>query len=129
MAGLKSWIGCPPSSGAATAAAALEALLQGVHQVDHLAGILGLFGGDHRLALLLARDQVAQGILVAILELGRIELGLLLLYDLAGDLEHGAVWLGHVAVEDLARIADLVIAAQRGEQDAGVARLERTDAL
>src|SRR5438045_107926 len=69
-------------------AAAPEALLQGLHEVDHLVLFLGLFGADQLLALLLASDEIAQRVLVAVLELRRVELGLLLLDDLLGDLQH-----------------------------------------
>jgi len=60
----------------------------------------------------------------AILELRRIETGLLLRDDLLGDLEHLAIGFGQVLTEHRAGVADLVVAAQGRQQDAAVARLE-----
>src|SRR6185312_15246619 len=78
---------------------ALEAAAQSIHEVHHLALGFFRFGGDQLLALLLARDQLTQRVLVAILELARIELGLPLRDDLLGNFEHARVGFGQPLVE------------------------------
>src|SRR6478672_4031813 len=113
----------------ARGAATLEAAAQRFHQIDDLLVLFLRRGGLDRLALLLALDQGAQRIFVAVLEAAGIELGLLLGDDLLGDLQHLRLGPGQVLVEHRAAAADLVVRPQGGEQDAVVARLERAGPL
>src|SRR6185312_12627125 len=77
--------GLAPTGGAG--APAFEALFQRSHQVDDIVLRDG-FGGDQLLAALLAADQVAQRVFIAILEGGRLERPFALLDDLAGNFHH-----------------------------------------
>src|SRR5471030_1793936 len=115
--------------GARGATLGLEALLQRRHQVDDIIFLDGL-GGDQFLALFLAADQVAQGILIAVLELARLEGAGLLRDDLAGDLDHLPVGLGGGNVlEGILGLDHLVAHAQGIDDDALALRLQRYQPL
>ena len=73
---------------AATAFATLQALLQRIHQIDHVARPLLALGYFQRFAGGLAADQRLQGVLVLVLEFGWIEMPGLLIEDMASELDH-----------------------------------------
>src|SRR5262245_63865324 len=77
----------PARRSAAAAPLRLDAAAQRVHQVDHVRG-LRLRRWRRLLAGLLGLDQLLERGLVTILELRRIELGLLGFQDVLGELEH-----------------------------------------
>src|SRR4249920_3786701 len=80
-----------------------EALLQRIHQVDHLAG-LGRAADDRLFALHLGANDLQQRLLIAVGEGARIEGTGLLLDQHAGKVEHFLLDLG---LADLAEVLPL----------------------
>jgi len=71
-----------------------EAPLQGLHEIDNLFVAFGILRRPNGPPLLLLLDHSPQRVLVAALELGRIEVAGLLVDDLAGDVQHARIGLG-----------------------------------
>src|SRR5271166_5157170 len=67
--------------------ACLDTTAQSIHQIDDVCGLAPLWPLD-RLAFLLLFKQVFQGILIAIIELARVEVSRLRLHDMRGEIEH-----------------------------------------
>ena len=107
----------------------LHAALERIHQIDDVAR-LGLRQLRDRLAGVLGLDQRDQRILVAILELVRIEVRLLAFENMHGEIEHvGRHFdVGNVG-EIVLLVAHLGAVAQRGRHDAIAARRQHQDAL
>src|SRR3954468_7452551 len=85
---------------------ALQALLQGVHQINDIAWPLLRFSNFDRLARGLAPDQRLQRVLVFVLEFRRIEMGGLGVEDMTRQLDHvfGNLWAADI-VEILVLVA------------------------
>src|SRR3954471_16798878 len=100
-------------------APSLQALLQRVHQADHVARALLTLRQLDRLAAGLPLDQRLQRVLILILEFAGVEMRGLALEDVTGELDHVLRDLRALdVVEELVLVTQLVGIAQRGAEQA-----------
>src|SRR5438552_6594016 len=107
---------------------ALQALLEGVHEVDDVARPLFPLDSLDRLARGLAADQRLQGRLIFVLEFRGIEVIRLGVEDVACELDHVLCYFRTSdAVEIILLVAQLVGISQGGAEQAIAERLDRDD--